>query len=463
MSDTAVPKKAKPAKPTAMKSRLHLLWLILPTAVGTYLLYSLYTYGFSPNDKSNSFALLGSNRIAAFYDLRWILSYSACDGPIRELMQENTYCFGYTNPGYPALSMELGRWLGVGPNDTGWIGFASGAGVMATQAHACWLCTARIKSWSIIVALSWLSFPLQFLIERANLDTIIFLLISLFCLIVWLPGIWSVACANVIAAFSIALKVYPIFGITAWLVYSFKATMPQARKQMLARSLLLTLPASLLLTYLSTNTLLPAGTGAIASHGLKALGYANTFLLDEFGFELGRASIRALFALKAVSLITGSMAGLSLGKALTWPSANRNKPNGPLRYSYIQTLVMVTSAIGLGCYFFSIGYDYRLTFFLPLLAFILANLLDNQSLPLKSKCFFALLMAASAYIFTLPMFAAANTTTNHFLELIDEIMLAPFLFTALSAVWINLFNGLAKEPARAQPFTQPSKGAGANS
>lgn len=449
-----------------MKKNLQLLWLAIPAAAGFYILYSLLHYSLSPPGNNPGFEWLGTNRIPGFYDMKWILSYSACKGDLRELLTTNAMCFGYSNPQYPVLSMQLGRWLGLGPTDAHWLGLVFGVSVMAILAHALWLFTTSIRTWSIALGLLWLSFPFQFLLERGNLDSIIFILMGLFSLVVWLPGTWSVLFANAIAGLSIALKMYPAIGFLAWLIYLPKALMTNQRKWWLVLSLALTVPVALVLSSLSLFSIITQGYGGMLSHGLTAIGYANMFLLNEFGPQLGRLSIWALYVLKALSIFIGLAYGLTClksAKNLCWPrSYHHNTAHGSLLLNYVQTFVLITSAVGIGCYIASIGYDYRLIFILPLLGFVLANLQDHSTLPRSSRLFLSLLVVASAAIFILPFGSGMDVRTLRYLELIDECVLAPFLFSGLGAVWIHLFqtlpqvNSLPQEIAHPRPLQSPA-------
>lgn len=430
---------ANPQQPK-YRNLLRLLWLVFPVIAAGHLLFSLLHYGFSPAGNNPGFELVGGNRQPTFHDLKWVLSFSACEGDLRELLTSNTPCLGYGDPQYPVLPILMGRWIGLGPQDAGWIGILSGVGVMAVLAHVCWLCTRETRTWSIIITMMWLSFPLQFLLERGNLDSIIFLLTALFCLMVWQRGWASVLFANAIAALTVTFKIYPVLTVIGWLIYSIKAPMAKQRKRSLAWSLLLTTPISLLFTYLSFfSSKITTGAGGLYSHGLTAIGYANTFLLSEFGYQLGRLSIRSLFVFKAVSLLIGFIYGMRWARNLALPkSPQPTKANTSLAHSYAQTLIMVTAAVGIGCYIISIGYDYRLVFILPLLGLIACNLQGNTSLRPKNRWFLALLLAASAYIFTLPFATGIDSRSIHFLELIDESILSPFLFAGLAAAWIQL-------------------------
>lgn len=429
---------------TYQRSSLRLLWLSIPVAVGVYLFYSLLNYGLSSPGTESGFALIGPNRIPAFNDVKWFLSFAACKGDLRTLITSNTLCFGFKNPGYPALSMEMARALGWGPGDARWIGILSGTGLMIVLGHACWLCTRNARSWSIIVGFLGISFPFQALLERGNIDSILFLLTALFCLTVWMRRPWSVLLANGITAFSIGLKVYPAFASFAWLIYSFRIPMDDRHRRVLAQSLLLTTILSLLFTYFSIYSRLAPAHGGLHSHGLSAMGYTNVFLLKEFGFSMGKIAIYALFLSKALSILIGAAGGFLFGGQLAWPNPSR-LPLNSLPNLYINTLIMITSAIGIGCYIFSIGYDYRFIYLFPILALLLANLIHNPARSSRNKLFLAFMLAASAYIFYLPLATFLSLRTATVLELIDEMILAPFLFAALSATWIHLWNSPPSE------------------
>ncbi|MBM5817781.1 MAG: hypothetical protein FJ083_14705 [Cyanobacteria bacterium K_Offshore_surface_m2_239] len=181
--------------------RTSLLWPIFPILSGIYLLYSLFTYAVLGRVAQGAFGMMGPTKIPGFYDLKWLLSFSACQGDIQELIASDARCFGYGNPMYPPLSIELGRQLGMSPNDANWVGLLFGLALITTIAHTCWLCTKNLRSWSIIVSLLSLTFPMQILLERGNIDTVLFLLLSLFCLSVWLPGIAAILLANIVNAF----------------------------------------------------------------------------------------------------------------------------------------------------------------------------------------------------------------------------------------------------------------------
>ncbi|MEB3325248.1 MAG: hypothetical protein VKM17_07910 [Cyanobacteriota bacterium] len=108
---------------------------------------------------------------------------------------------------------------------------------------------------------------------------------------------------------------------------------------------------------------------------------------------------------------------------------------------------MITSALGMGCYITTINYDYRLVFLFPLISLIISNLLDGRTLRPENKQFLTMLAGASAYILILPFTRSLALSSGTYLELIDEMIVAPFLFSGLAAIWINLHQSPPEKPA----------------
>jgi hypothetical protein len=429
------------------------LWMALTALPGAYIVYSLFTYSLLGRAGGSAFPMLGLARIPAFYDIRWLLSFSACGGDIQKLLSSNARCLGFDNPLYPPLSMELGRWLGMTPTDARWIGPLLGIAVIAALAHTCWLCTANLRSWSIITCLLWTAFPTQILLERGNIDGILFLLLSLFCVAAWLPGAASILLANSVNIFAISLKFYPWIGSIGWLIYSIKAPMPPGHKRILNASIIISTVAFSLHTASLMQVANLASSGGLGSHGLAAIGYLNPLVINTLGFEAGRTAIYMLIGLKALFVVGGLLSGLIFGHGLRPPQEMGGLTPGSLADRYSTTFVMVSTCVGLGCYIFSIGYDYRLTFLLPLITLILSNRLDNITLSSNTKRLLNLTIGAFILVFFLPLFSFFQPGILTSLELIDEILAAPFLFSCLGAIWINLFWSFSTTPLPPLPGT----------
>lgn len=107
---------------------------------------------------------------------------------------------------------------------------------------------------------------------------------------------------------------------------------------------------------------------------------------------------------------------------------------------YISSLILLTSAIEIGCYVLSIGYDHRFVFLFPFISLLVCNLIDNHTTTIASRRTILLVLFASCYVFALP-FAAHNPALaeHRALELIDEMIMTPFLIACLGGIWIILF------------------------
>jgi len=431
------------------------LWLIIPLLSGIYLVYSLFSYAVLGRVVKGAFAMMGPTRIPGFYDLKWLLSFSACQGDIQELMASNARCFGYTNPMYPPLSIELGRLLGMSPDDANWVGMLFGLALILTIAHTCWLCTANLKSWSIIVSLLSLTFPMQIFLERGNIDAVLFLLLSLFCLVAWLPGIVSILLANIVNAFSISLKLYPWIGTLRWLIYSIIAPMTTTRKRVLNLSLILITSALAVYTASTMEITNVVSSGGLGSHGLAAVGYLNAMVINTLGPGPGRIAIYMLISLKLLSVAGGLLSGLVFGQKLVLPRDMGGLPKGTLADLYINTFIMVATTVGLGCYISNIGYDYRLIFLLPIIALVLSNLFDNSHLSSVRRQALGVIATAFILAFYLPFLSFLDADTLISLEMIDEIIAAPFLFSCLGGFWINLFKSLPSKVAAQVQISAP--------
>ena len=133
----------------------------------------------------------------------------------------------------------------------------------------------------------------------------------------------------------------------------------------------------------------------------------------------------------------------------------RGLPNGSLADLYINTFIMISTTVGLGCYISNIGYDYRLIFLLPLIALVLSNLLDNSQLSPVRRQLLMVVAVAFLLVFYLPFFSFLDSDTLTSLEMVDEIIAAPFLFSCLGGFWINLFKSLPSKVASHLPVSAP--------
>jgi hypothetical protein len=430
----------QPGPDTNKQALAQMVWPLTALAPIIYLIHSLVLYGLSNAPSTGAFAMLGSWRIPSFYDLRWLLSFSACQGTLRELQSSNTLCHGYPWPGYPLLSMQIGRLVHLGPDDAGSIGILFGLAIIAIVAHQVWLFSSSIRSWAIITSLILLSFPLQMLLERANLDAVIYALTSLLCLLLGVPGIFTYCLINFVVAIAVGLKVYPVFGIASWLALSARSTALRRKYLWLNLSLIATTCASLVIAFVSinANNLVAGMSGGLGSHGLKALGYINTTLIDALGINTATIAIRGLVLCKGISFLIGILAALLLFSYKFLP-LKMLRHSKPILKPYSALLLVVSTGTAIGCYLTSINYDYRLLFFMPILAAIAGALLDGVEIGSRIKKLYRFILLASVFIFSLPFLKLTSLSNGLVvLELFDEAMISPIAFGCLLGIWIKL-------------------------
>lgn len=424
-------------------SKRNILWLIPPIGACSYLLYSLIIYGVTRSGDHGAFGLIGNSRVPAFIDLNAILGVALCQGPLKVIAETKATCSGFGWTGYPALSMEIARWLRADPTSAWWIGMLTGSGVIALLMHFVWLLTKNVRAWSVITTPILLSFPVQLLLERSNIDTIIFTLVSLSCLTIWLPAFSGLLATLFLAFLTSAMKIYPLFGYTGF-TFACLASQRNHRASNFAvtrKRILSVLAASIAgaaFAFGTTYTKLPPASGGFRSHGLLALGYLNIDTINAFGIAHGRVIIYAMIATKLVSVIVGLTGGW-LWSRKTIPDRSRGTGDN-LEHRYRLSILIVMTSIGTLAYLLSIGFDYRMVFLMPILAQLASAYLDRTHHNGVSRAFLQAVLASACYIMIIhPLIAnhLALPAYNAF-EIVDELLLSPFLCLALASIVLRI-------------------------
>jgi hypothetical protein len=113
--------------------------------------------------------------------------------------------------------------------------------------------------------------------------------------------------------------------------------------------------------------------GGLNSHGLTALGFLNTSLIDSFGLANARWIIKAMFGMKILMIASGAYMAFKLNLANILKNSIgiqllRSKNSKILESFYLNLFIAMTS-VWLGCYIVTISYDYRMIFLFPALVF----------------------------------------------------------------------------------------------
>lgn len=418
------PPNRKPSKP--LSKPLGFISMALLASIIIYYLYSAFSYGGTMEPNPAAFWMLRSWKIPAFYDLRWNLSVTDCGIPLDILASSPAKCNGFPWTGYPFLAFILGRWLGFKIIDVGWIGFISCVAMLATLGHQLWLITSGSKACYLLIFLLLACFPAQMLLERNNLDIIVYVLLSLFCLLIWLPSNFGLVSSTSLGIILTALKIYPFFGIVSLsLSWLFKKNTPKDQKFF---SLILIATQVIAFAYimvtLKSNMLIKEGQ--LGSHGLLAMGYINIISIKLYGLQMARIFIKAMIALKLISLFFGAILSFKFNRHMALKISSSKSL--PVRsYNYIYAVIVIMTCIGILGYAITINYDYRLIFFLPAVAVLAENLASNRVLVARQRLLLGATLFMATYCLFLPLvFNSATSTTVFYLELIDEMMAAPF-------------------------------------
>lgn len=408
-----------------------------------YLLISLigYCFGSDLSSAFSPFSMLGDFR-NPFGDMRWILSYADCGDSPFVAIEEGVKCHGYSSPEYPPLFFWLAWRIKLSPDDTPWISVAS---AISNILLIYFIGSKLIKNFIlrlIILAFLYLSFPYQGLLSSANLDMIIFLLVVISGLLVSFrsPLSWL---SPLLALFSIGLKLYPLFGFWTLLLFLLVRWRVPPLKKRRAYAWLYAASVSAV-SFVTLTTLVEPVTqfvnGSLGSHGLMASGYINNTLISAFGIEPARWMIRTLITCKSVTIIASLVWIL---KAYRLQSTTLQPPFSSLLSSpRWRPVLIITTAISICCYIFSIGYDYRLVFLFPAIMLIAEECANGDLLP-RFRMLLLAQLSALAYIFYLPLFGyhATNPIFSRLpewvmtsLEVVDEFVMAPFVFTGILAL-----------------------------
>lgn len=334
-----------------------------------YLVLSLAWYGLPGKMETSAFTLLkGIHMLPPFADLRWATSLSECGIDLQALADRRLCgCDPYlkcSGLGYPPMSIEIARFLGVQGRHTGLIGFAMGLSVVV-------IVVAQVRR---LVKLPWLrdlftgsvllSFPLQMGLERSNIDLVIFILLTSLSAALASFRLWPLPLAAALAWVLVAIKVYPLVGILAWVGQSllWRPRLDWLRGATLAGAL-----AGLASVF---PWLLNYGKGAaqpgagLVSHAFRvSLPYSprlSTSVPVVYDLIYSFAQPLLGFGLFVVALTFSLQSGLS-GR---WMSMLDQTFFGFER-RFLQIFPGLLGCVWLGCFFFSSNYDYRLILVFP--------------------------------------------------------------------------------------------------
>jgi len=441
-----------------------------------YTIASLLLYAV-PAWKASAFLLLRDMRTPSFADLRWVTATSECGVDLDSLYADKVGgcdAFGRMGIGYPPMSIWLFRLVDFKAAWTGIFGLATGLLFMATSAWIL-LKTGGSKTITLLTAtlLIW-GYPMQLALERMNIDVLVFLLVFLHCCLLSLPSSpWLQIASLPLTAINVGLKIYPLFGYLSLLLLTRPVAALGKRVISLSRSDGCLIAIGCIIGLITAapiligNDSVPAGSvsageGSLGSHGLKAFGFINENLVSLAGLERARLIIKALFALKLISLATGYILTLKLGLAKAVSSFMATAIH-PKRQKQLTYTTIAMTGMWLGCYLTTISFDYRTIFLIPLISLLTQTAALTEGLWNRAWAWLVCLAGLLPGITTtlhmaIPIYERAARVYH---EIIAEFLLFPLLASATAAILIQLLGlpSLLKPapPAPARALRDPCR------
>jgi hypothetical protein len=203
--------------------------ILLLAALG-YLFTSLLGYARGGGAAEPAFGLIRAIKAApAFSDLIWVLVVAKCGTKTARLFDSvsavcNHYGYGqlgggYPDTGYPTLVNTLTRIFDTPVGYSGAIGLVAGIlFVIAIMLSSRPLFRSQ-WAWPVSMSVLLIGFPVQLLLERANLDAFIYLLIFASSIVISLgSGFAAFLLLFFLSFMAVGLKAFPVFGFMGWLL-----------------------------------------------------------------------------------------------------------------------------------------------------------------------------------------------------------------------------------------------------
>ena len=406
-----------------------------------YSLGSLFIYGFLPANVSLAFSLLGIENPAGgrmfppFGDLRWVTALSACGVDLNDLANKTSQgCDPYgrgADLGYPPMSVLFARLLAVKGHHTGLLGFSIGLAVVVVLV----LLSRRLvrPEWlaNSLIALMLLGFPMQLGLERSNIDLVVFVLLCSLAAISQLPQQWASLPAAWLAWLAVAIKMYPLVGITAWVLNSRSAWrqriwMPLAVLSGTGAGL-----AGVWSWYHQSGDLAAAPLDRDIGHGMRVpLTLLRPWLPQDYRLLEDPGQPLLALALTLLAFILLRRQGLHD----QWKLFLQERASG-FELGYLAAMPPLLALAWLGCYWFSGSFDYRLILVLPLLINACAMLSCNKGMSRWSRGFLALILLGVVYGWFAPFFAPLSMVRK--LNVVCDLFAMPLFAGALLALLLE--------------------------
>jgi hypothetical protein len=402
-------------------------------------------------DIHKAFALVGEFRYRPFSDLEWVTVVRECGTNSQDAyktLAEKCHAYGYgvngggyPDTGYPPMVAWLFQLVNFPAEQTSALGVVIGSLMVAILLFASRGLFRSSWAWAIVMSLILMSFPVQSILEKGNIDILVYILITLTAACVAQQTILFSLVAIPFSLLAVSLKIFPIAGFAGWFFFDqFNEVKPDFRIRRSAKYAIFfgsAIGLALSVPWFPVESMFASGD--IKSYGLRALGYINLTLIELFGLDMARWMIRGLIATKLIALALGatmvyqSKLDISLQKYIL-----NIRSHWVQRFTFVYTSIMTWAWIG--CYILTISYNHRQVFMLPAVI-ALAGLLeqrDRLSTRQVQVALLGFLLAVIVIFFPIAyvLFLHGSSAFNYSIDLIVECTAIPTLagmFTSLLA------------------------------
>ena len=335
-----------------------------------YLFYSLLVYSWFQSWQDQGFLLIEKLRMfPPFADMRWITATSECGVDLGDLSSGKAFgCdpYGRGGIGYPPISILFARMLWVQGSHTGLIGLTTGLAFVGFLLAQLWHMIATPWKRYLIAAVIILGFPCQLALERGNIDVMLFLLMVSLAAALASQRFWMLPICLGLAFVLVAAKIYPFFGLVAWVAVAVlaRSKLEPAKYAVLIGAVLGCV--SFLPWYLAhagdvpnpDNPLISHGFFGVPQHSFVRHVASGWSIFARFGLEA------AMLLLKAFFFLIPLVASIRYGMAMYFRRFLFDRFDG-YKSSFFRTLIELTGLTWLACYLLVGSYDYRMIFAFP--------------------------------------------------------------------------------------------------
>ncbi|WP_216910160.1 hypothetical protein [Synechococcus sp. CCY 0621] len=187
-------------------------------------------YAIDGDHPKESFLILREMRMQpAFADLKWITVIGECGTKLQTIYQSaaascatygyGTHGGGYPDSGYPPMATWLLRWLQFPSRQSAALAVFSGVAFVIVLLGVSKIFLRSARAWPLWLSIILVSFPVQLVLERGNIDSLIFLLLTATTACICMKNHASWLPSALLSLLVVSLKLYPAAGFVGWLAF----------------------------------------------------------------------------------------------------------------------------------------------------------------------------------------------------------------------------------------------------